>query len=850
MAWNSGQGLYAELGDDGVKNQILKRDSSGNFVDTGYDLTQEQKQNIDAGKQVAPPQKTTRARRSRRTPSSKPVIVVEPKPEPKPEPVIKQETKPVNAQTSRPAPYVPGQVVVAEDVAGVNQRNLTVEYTGSFNPLPGEKPDEFARRREARLQQVADREAERYASASPGTEVRVSLQYEFPYVEQKKETNNVVVDVQPAPIKRDEPNFFGKRQPGRETVSDAPTYQVYTPEPQIADTIPQKVVLSVGKIIRPSTFKDIGREEFQAGFKKTPLGFVERQGQKIVSFGESIPGRFEEGVAGKEQFGAQQIKNTLSVTPFITSFVREQEVTPDEVKFYSDLGKTGAKITSSAVIVAGETIADPITTTALAGGGALLGRGAQFAKPFLTSGAGQVTTVSVGAGMGALAVADVASSDDPLTRSFQIGKEAALVGVGFRSGFNYKPSTKSFSSINKKDLGSPWKSQDEFLVLSPAEAQLQRSGIQRTLSGGVVSDAQIYQIRTSAGVDPLKKSPLGIDDFYAASRPSVGKGAPNLRLDESFGFPKFSLTESGQPVLTGTGAVGPRTARLDVPTVRAVDTVTGKEYNIPSQFLQRRLVEQPSLDVIGSQPRQLFVASDPVSAIATSVFGRSQVSIRPQLSSSAPSEVSIILTPRSTQISRPSFVLTPFVARPRLESSSELISDSRFDSLSESDVRSGTRSVNVLGFGFKSASESVVESVNLVGERSGVESGVRSGSRSGSRTGSRIITDTTTVNPPVIMPPSSVVVAPPVTPTPRIPRFKPPRTGGGVGLPGRSSGFNLRNMFRRNKESSLPGVRSASPGSKFIFAPGRREAGEVRLLRRGRKIKFEDGLFNFFKGAK
>jgi len=835
MPWKPGEGLYAELGDDGkLKSPILKKEDD-KFVDTGYDLTSEQKQKIESGQPVTPTGTTTTARRSRRRrTTTKPEPV---KPIPKPE--VHKVDGEVNMVTIEDRKnqqskiiYKPGEVTTAEDVAGVGRRDVVVDYSGEFYKSPYESDEEFEERRRRRLQQLADAEAQRFAKDSPGQEVSVELRYSVPYLEEKKETKPELYDFEPySPVEDSNKKYFGTRAPGRETISTTPTYQVYTPEPKIADTIPQKAVLTVGKIIRPNVFKNIAREDFQEGFKSTPLGWLERKGQEVSAEFKNLE------VDTKRQ--EDRRKGVTPITGFFEAIGKQK--TADYFKGreqkYFDLVDSFEKIVVKVVgaagdVFIGQTISDPISATALAGGGAVIGRGAQFAKPFLSSQAGQITSVSLGAGMGGLAIYDIATSDDPLTRSFQIGKEATLVSVGFHSGFNIKPSTQSFTSVDKKNIGQPWSAKDEFLVLSPAEAQIQRAGIQRTLQGGMVSDANVYQIRLSAGVDPLKKSPLGIDDFYTSIRPSAGKGS-NLRLDESFGFPRMSLTESGQPVLTGTGSVGTKTTRLDTRTIRAVDTRTGKEYNIPAEFLEQRLIEQPSLSVIGEQPRQLF-SMDPVSAAIYEFSRSSSITSTPRLTKSSNiGGGQTVIQPRPTSQFRPSFAFSPSLVNFRVESplSNDVFVDSRADSRRDVD----SRFISVFGSGLVSLSreESIVSTG--VDKISGVSS--RSGTRSGSRTISRVGTGLVPVpDVPVFSPPVQVPKITTRTSTWKDPRIRDPTPRPGFNIPRFNTSFKMSPRDRVFGSDVLPRVVSARPGSRFVFAPGSKRPGEVRFLRPGRRL--------------
>lgn len=794
---------------------------------------------------------TTRSRR-RRTSSPSP----KPKPEPKPEKhYVNDELNMVTIEDRKNQQskiiYRPGEVTTAEDVAGVGRRDVVVDYSGEFYRSPYESDDEFEERRRRRLQQVADREAQRLAQKSPGVDVGVELRYTMPFLEEKKEVKQEQYDFEPytPSVKRSEPDFFGERPPGRETISTTPTYQVYTPEPKIADTVPQKAVLTVGKILRPKVFENISREDFQEGFKNTPLGWLEIKGQEVSQ-------EFKNLEVNQERQEARR-RGVTPITGFFEAigkqetadYYKEREI--KYVDLVDNFEKGAVKVGGTAGdVFIGQTISDPITTTAFAGGGALIGGGAQFAKPFLTSRAGQITTISLGTGMGGLAIYDVATSDDPLTRGFEIGKEATLVGIGFRSGFNYKPSTK----INKKDLGSPWKSQDEFLVLSSADQVFQRPGIQRTLSGGVISDAAV--IRASPAPSPVSRtSPLGIDDFYKNLQTFTGTKGSNLRLDESFGFPRFSLTESGKPVLTGTGAVGTRTQRLDVRTIRAIDTKTGKEYNIPAEFLERRLLEQPSLSVVGEQPRQLF-SMDPISAAIYEFSKPSSLSVTPRLTTSSQlSSSQTILRPTTPRVSQfsPSFTFSPSLLSPRIETpmSEDVFTDTRVDS--RTDISS--RSISFFGSGLINR----VSSDSFVGadiiDISGVSS--RSGTRSGTRSISRVGTGLVPVpDVPVFVPPIQTPRIVTRTSSWRDPRLRDPTPTPtpGIGLPRFTGRFKPSFNVKKFGSDVLPRVVSARPGSRFVFAPGRKSWGEVRFLRSGKRLssrkKWVDEDFGFsFRGG-
>lgn len=146
-----------------------------------------------------------------------------------------------------------------------------------------------------------------------------------------------------------------------------------------------------------------------------------------------------------------------------------------------------------------------------------------------------------------------------------------------------------------------------------SEKVFNQDTIQLDLFGRVIGDDDLYRL-ASPDVIAGKKSPLGLprsyyEDLLSSTRRHAGKGS-NLRLDENIGVQGYSLSESGQYVLTDFRTVGPRTRSFSDPKIRVVDKISGFEDNIPSSKLASALVEKPSLSVVGQTPRRLF-AVDP-----------------------------------------------------------------------------------------------------------------------------------------------------------------------------------------------------------------------------------------------
>jgi len=837
---------YAPLKDNGVDfSKTTKGTQTGKpgvieRTETDVRPTEQQQKDISTGRS------TSRSRSRSRTTTTKveePTYDTEPK-----EQRIKGELTSVTVEDPTTMQtrdiYRPGQVASAERVATDSGFNVTADYTGEFYQAPGESKAEFERRQRERVRSVAKREAERLAKEEPGKEFNVSLRYTSKFIEDVKQKEQDKIDLGTYSSPAEDPNekFFGDRPPGRETISTTPTYKEYKPKESIAETVTQKAVLFTDRLLPGSVTTDMTKEEFQSRFKTTPLGKLETTGKQVSTFFKSLPGKFDEAIEGKERFGAQQLKSTLSVTPFIGATIKDEEVTPGQIQLYSDVGRVGVKSVSVAGdVFIGQTLQDPVRDLILLGGGATVGKTVQTFKgvsfragkliesqPVVTRslliGTGKGVKASTGIVLGGLAVADVASSSDPATRAGELVKEAGLISAGFSAGRR-----TSFDLFDRKvGTGAAWKPQEEFIALSPAEAAVQKPGVQRTISGGLVSDRKVYSSFVDEGLLPPKKSPLGIDDFYARSL-TPKKGGSQVRLDESYGFPRFSLTESGRPVLTGTSAVGPRTRGFTSSSVRTVDIKTGKEYDIPSQFLDRRLSEQPSLRVIDTSPK-VFAASDPLSAAVLQFSRPTGVSVKPRLSS--PTSVgygseTVLRTSSPSVASRPTFSFAPSLFKPRDEKGlTSDVFDSRVASRSRS-VSDITGRVSAVGL-LSSLQE---DEVSLV-ETSPLTKG-----RSRSKSRSDVINDTVSdvdLFKPMITKPvfrtEPVVTKPVFTGSDFVGRDRGFRRGLGASLFPRVERRGLVSSFNVTRRGSLPGVRTASPGRAFLTeAP--------RFLRPGRSLK-------------
>ena len=455
--------------------------------------------------------------------------------------------------------------------------------------------------------------------------------------------------------------LFGTREPGKETVSSAPTYNVYDPAKdktrsglsatQTAEFLAVRTFLPQYWGITTEEYK---RDVFDRG---SPARVLSETGDKIITEFKSLkaedmykPEGVREGqsltVGLFDAFGKQETAD----------YYREREARWMKLSEKADEGVVRFGSVTGQVI--GETVKDPVSDVALVAVGGVAGKTAKVLKPVAVRYSAWVGSRSVpvrsalrGAGIGLKTTAvgviggsialDISRADDPALRSAQITKDFALLGAGFRAGQRTTikfPSFKKSPDLTYKATGGEWR----------LKTTVQGRDVQTTLTGETISDASVF----SKSIPPApfsRTSPLGLETtpFYS-SQVRSGKGSSNVLFEKSFGqsfaYPRFSTTESGQSVLTDFKVVGTKTQSLKKTSVRLMDKITGKEYNVPVEQVQKRLAQNPDLEVVGQPARYLF-ASDPLTAIASTIKPV-DFKITPQLSTrgvaSSPSPVSIL----------------------------------------------------------------------------------------------------------------------------------------------------------------------------------------------------------------
>lgn len=663
MSFKPGEGLYAELGDDGkLKDPIMTKDpgvGKDTFKDTGQDLTSEQKKSIEGGGSGSGYviSRTSRSKRRSRPSRPDPVLEVEEK---VPEPVVpkspdvssrqdvdrfnrevdvyNRDLKAYQEQFTRPDGFRPGESLYLELGRDGLKDDVLVKDGGSTLRRSGLSID--AKQFEKDIE-----DANKEARENKITEARESRR-------------SIREATKPDPNKQ----LFGKREPGKETVSSAPTYNVYDPakdKTRSGLSATQTAEFLAVRTFLPKywgiTTEDYKQDIYDFG---SPARVLSETGDKIITEFKNIkaedmykPKGFREGqsltVGLFDAFGKQET----------AEFYREREA--KWMKLSEKAVEGLVKFVSVTGQVIGETVKDPVRAVALfaVGGGA--GKIVKVLKPVAVRYSAWVGSRSVpvrsalrGAGIGLKTTAvgviggsvvmDVARADDPALRTAQITKDFVLLGAGFRAGQRTTikfPSFKKSPDLTVRGTGAEWR----------LKTTVQGRDVQTTLTGQTTTPQQIYETRLSAGAPSLKKSPLGLDNtpFYS-SQVRLGKGSSNVLFEKSFGqsfaYPRFSSTESGQSVLTDFKVVGTKTQSLKKTSVRLMDKITGKEYNVLVEQVQKRLAQNPDLEVVGQPARYLF-ASDPLTALAT-MIKPVDFKITPQLSTrgvaSSPSPVSIL----------------------------------------------------------------------------------------------------------------------------------------------------------------------------------------------------------------
>jgi hypothetical protein len=490
------------------------------------------------------------------------------------------------ATTPAPSP-------VLEEVKNDAGTTYKGQFTGDTSYKENESYVAYQKRISQEVQSQARKEAERI-SEQKGEEVSVSLSYTPAFLPVDKNTKKDLFS--------SEINYFGNRSLGSETRTDIkPNYNFFSSE-----TVTSK---PVGMIMPAPERKGLNKAS----------DFLSREMRKVESGESNVPGV----VVGLSQVGVGVVKEAVALGEAI-------------IKPRQTVRAIGQSIKKTAQ--------DPVGT---------------FEQ--VTYDLGQNIQYNTGETVGRVGF--------HILLSRGVGKGSKLVSAEIKSA-------QSRAKMSKGYTQATWKLEQPGLALTTKEALAQKSGIQTTLGtynkgsfkGGLISDKAIYDTRLVSGVEPLKKSPLGLpSDYYKTlsdtvraqesvklklipvKDPKTGltadpkTGTPyfqakttrtgsQLRLDDSVSYINYetiTVSQTGKKVFTlsdisaggketlvstGIKTVGTKPSGLNNPTIRAVDKITGKEYNIPAGFLERRLLEQPSLSVIGQRPRQLF-ATEPIGAL-------------------------------------------------------------------------------------------------------------------------------------------------------------------------------------------------------------------------------------------
>lgn len=440
-------------------------------------------------------------------------------------------------------------------------------------------------------------------------------------------------------------------------------------------------------------YGELSKSEFKEGYKDTPLGKISLFGSEFKQTGRDVPEEF------KLIFESKGVNFDRPLT-----------------RSAFELGKGLSFVTGEVV---GSTLEDPVKDLATYTFGFGVGKGVKYASPIVkglsvdiaqTGSLGRsfvkgtkVGVTALGVGYTGVAVGSkLLFSDDRATEIVKLGKEFALFGAGYSSGvaggqpYAYSD-VKAFVKGKKGDVGFDWKIEQPALALTNREAIFQRGGVQtsikgellsdlnvrladnknidfvnlykmsdnpvqKTLFGEVISPKDVYSVRASKGLFP-DKSVSGVPiDFYKQIAISKGKDTTQLLkldvkykvksvdkvldlsndkfvrqdnfrvvydellnvksvrsssgvfLNDRVPLAKFGVTESGETVITSMGGIGSQTKGFIDQRARLLDIKTGKEYDVPLQFVERRLIENPNLEVVGRNPRQLF-ATEPIGAL-------------------------------------------------------------------------------------------------------------------------------------------------------------------------------------------------------------------------------------------
>jgi hypothetical protein len=272
-------------------------------------------------------------------------------------------------------------------------------------------------------------------------------------------------------VSKPDPNkqLFGTREPGTETISDRPTYNVYDPAKDKTRTPLSGTQLFEFVVVRTflPQYWGITREEYKRDVYNfgSPARVLSETGDKMIQSFKNISWEDRQRPVGA---GGE----SLTVGLFSTFGTKE---TADyyrerEARWMSLTDKAGEGLFKGASVtgqVVGEVVKDPVPSVALFAVGGLAGKTAKVLKPVAVRYSAWVGSRSVpvrsalkGASIGlktsavgvigGSVVMDVARADDPALRTAQITKDFALLGAGFRAGLGKpKISTKTVSKPNK-----------------------------------------------------------------------------------------------------------------------------------------------------------------------------------------------------------------------------------------------------------------------------------------------------------------------------------------------------------------------------------------------------------------
>jgi len=475
MSFKPGEGLYAELGDDGkLKDPIYTKESGvekDTFKETGYGLSPEQKASIESGGGVG-----GSVAQKHRSPSTR-LKTIRPKDSPSPVLSVKE---------SVPEPVFKPPIAnkgMEEHPSYINAFNREVErynsdlerYENQFSRTnTGFKPGEPVYLELGR--DGAPRNDLLVIGGSGKLErsgFTIDAKGFFEDVEEEAKKRDSWLS-ESLPIKKDDSNksFFGKREPGKETISTTPTYNVFEDVMKKDDaklSVTQKAEYLIAKTM--PRYWGITKQEYL---------------DRIYDVGSLAS--FSYDLGQKASNTLKDINRDYAISRDDRLISARSEVTPI-TGFFNLIGKkepvnyerswlnltessryAGVKfVTTTSDVFIAQTLKDPVRDVGLFLVGAGVGKATKLSKivfkPLSTT-IGQSSMFArsafkgVGIGLktsavgviGGVVVSDIAKSEDKTKRATEIAKDFMLFRAGYKTGFGSPKTTTTKVSKPTKDF--------------------------------------------------------------------------------------------------------------------------------------------------------------------------------------------------------------------------------------------------------------------------------------------------------------------------------------------------------------------------------------------------------------